>query len=61
MSKDFELAVQCHQAGLLDKAARLCRKVLIKKPKHAQALYLLGFMAHQENDLVYCKINYLHK
>jgi predicted O-linked N-acetylglucosamine transferase (SPINDLY family) len=52
MSKDFELAVQCHQAGLLDKAARLCRKVLIKKPKHAQALYLLGFMAHQENDLV---------
>jgi predicted O-linked N-acetylglucosamine transferase (SPINDLY family) len=52
MSKDFELAVQCHQAGLLDKALVLCRKVLIKKPRHAQALYLLGFIAHQKNDLV---------
>jgi predicted O-linked N-acetylglucosamine transferase (SPINDLY family) len=50
MNKDFELAVQCHRAGLLDKAARLCHKVLIKKPKHAQALHLLGLMAHQGND-----------
>jgi predicted O-linked N-acetylglucosamine transferase (SPINDLY family) len=52
MSKDFELAVQYHRAGLLDKAARLCHKVLIKKPKHAQAFHLLGFMAHQKNDLI---------
>lgn len=50
MSQDFELAVQCHRAGLLDKAAKLCRKVLVKKPKHAQALHLLGLMAHQNND-----------
>lgn len=35
---------------MLDKAHKLCRKVLLKRPKHAQALHLLGLMAHQEND-----------
>ena len=49
VNDDFELAVQCHRAGMLDKAAKLCRKVLLKKPKHAQALHLLGLMAHQQN------------
>ena len=50
--QDYELAVQCHQAGMLEKAGKLCRKVLLKKPKHAQALHLLGLIAHQENDRV---------
>ena len=35
---------------MLDKAGKLCHKVLLKKPKHAQALHLLGLMAHQENN-----------
>lgn len=35
---------------MLDKAGRLCRKILQKRPKHAQALHLLGLMAHQQND-----------
>jgi predicted O-linked N-acetylglucosamine transferase (SPINDLY family) len=50
VNQDYELAVQCHQAGMLDKAGKLCRKVLLKKPKHAQALHLLGLMAHQESN-----------
>lgn len=50
VNHDFELAVKCRQAGLLDKAGKLCRKVLSKRPNHAQALHLLGLMSHQENN-----------
>jgi predicted O-linked N-acetylglucosamine transferase (SPINDLY family) len=49
-NQDYDLAVQCHQAGMLDKAEKLCRKILLKKPKHAQTLHLLGLLAHQQND-----------
>ncbi|MES2920553.1 MAG: tetratricopeptide repeat protein [Verrucomicrobiota bacterium] len=48
--QDYELAVQCHQAGMLEKAGKLCRKVLSKQPKHSQAFHLLGLMAHQGGD-----------
>ena len=35
---------------MLDRAGKLCRKVLLKRPNHVQALRLLGFMAQQQND-----------
>lgn len=33
-----------------DKAGKLCRKVLAQRPKHAQALHLMGLMVHQAGD-----------
>ncbi|MCP5364303.1 MAG: tetratricopeptide repeat protein [Hyphomicrobiales bacterium] len=36
-----------HRAGSLNEAAALYRKILKTKPKHPDALHLLGLVAHQ--------------
>jgi len=41
------LALQHHQAGRLTEAEALYRKILQAQPNHADALHLLGVMAHQ--------------
>ena len=43
-------AVRLHQAGQLDQAAALYRKVLTVQPNSADALHLLGMIALQQNQ-----------
>jgi tetratricopeptide (TPR) repeat protein len=43
----FDLALQHHQAGRLQKAEQLYRQVLAQQPKHTGAMHLLGVIAHQ--------------
>ena len=43
----FESAVRAHQAGQLREAEQLYRRLLAADPKHADALHLLGVLAHQ--------------
>lgn len=50
MNQDFQSAVQYFNTGKLERAGKLCRKVLSKRPKHAQSLHLMGLIAHQEGD-----------
>jgi tetratricopeptide (TPR) repeat protein len=45
-------AQEQHQRGCLDQAARLYRQVLDSQPDHAEALHLLGVVAHQQGDNV---------
>jgi len=40
------LAVQHYQAGNLGQAEALCRQILSAQPNHAEALHLLGVLAH---------------
>lgn len=51
INDNYELATQSHRAGLFDKAAKLYRKVLAKKPQHAQALYSMGLLSLQDGEL----------
>jgi tetratricopeptide (TPR) repeat protein len=44
----FQAAVEHHQAGRLDQAEFLYREVLREDPRHADALHLLGVIAHQK-------------
>jgi hypothetical protein len=46
MSDDLALGLQEHRRGRLDQAARLYRNVLRARPDHADALHLLGVVAH---------------
>jgi Flp pilus assembly protein TadD len=46
----FAAAVQCHQAGQLDKAKARCEEILAIQPLHADALHLLGTIAHKLGD-----------
>ncbi len=46
----FALALQQHQAGHLQAAEPLYRQILQSDPQHADALHLLGVMAHQVGD-----------
>ena len=48
MNDSFRLALEKHQQGLLDQAAQLDLKVLSREPEHADALHLLGVVAHQQ-------------
>jgi tetratricopeptide (TPR) repeat protein len=45
---EFAGAVECHQAGDLEAAARLYESVLEREPAHAQALHLLGLLRLQQ-------------
>ena len=44
----LELAVEHHRAGRLDQAEALYRKVIAIQPNEADALHLLGMLAHQQ-------------
>jgi tetratricopeptide (TPR) repeat protein len=43
----LQRGVQCHQTGLLAQAEDCYRQVLVVQPNHADALHLLGVLAHQ--------------
>jgi tetratricopeptide (TPR) repeat protein len=49
----FGTAVQLHRAGRLPQARALYQQVLARQPNHADALHLLGVIAHQvgQNDV----------
>ncbi len=48
MNDSFRLALEKHQQGFLDQAAQLYLKVLSRGPEHADALHVLGVVAHQQ-------------
>jgi tetratricopeptide (TPR) repeat protein len=50
MSNDLNTALQHHQSGRLEEAARLYQAILSADPHHADALHLLGVVAHQQRD-----------
>ena len=43
----FDAALQRHQAGRLAEADAIYRQILVAQPDHANALHLLGVIAHQ--------------
>ena len=43
----MSLLLQHHQAGRLAEAEALYRQILAVEPQHADALHLLGVLAHQ--------------
>src|SRR6516162_4354363 len=45
--RDFQTAYAHDRAGQRDRAEALYRKVLQKAPDHADALHLLGLIAHE--------------
>jgi protein O-GlcNAc transferase len=47
LSRTFRTGLVHHQAGRLDRAETLYRKVLAAHPDHADALHLLGVLAYQ--------------
>lgn len=46
----FAIAVEFHQAGRLLEAEQLYRDILRAEPRHADALHLLGVIAHQSGQ-----------
>ncbi len=50
MPDDFPSAVQHHLGGRLEQAAQIYRAILAHDPQHADALHLLGVVAHQQGD-----------
>jgi tetratricopeptide (TPR) repeat protein len=52
MPDNLAQALEQHQRGLLDQAARLYRQVLEVQPDHPDALHLLGVVAYQQGDHV---------
>jgi len=58
--KAIQSAHKYHQAGNLDQAEVLCKKILKKQPKHFDALHLLGFIYYQSKDFN-SAISYLQK
>jgi len=46
----LSLAIRHLQAGRLQKAERLCRHILERQPDHADALHLLGVIAHHTGN-----------
>jgi tetratricopeptide (TPR) repeat protein len=47
---DLNLALQHHQTGRLDQAARLYQAILAREPRQADALHLLGVVALQQGN-----------
>src|SRR5947209_5295784 len=45
--ESLALALQHHRAGRLQDAEQLYRQILAVEPAHADALHLLGVLAHQ--------------
>jgi tetratricopeptide (TPR) repeat protein len=50
MQIDLSSAVEHHVNGRLDEAAKMYRAILASHPEHADALHLLGLVAHQRGD-----------
>src|SRR4051794_16641597 len=50
MSDDLGTALDYHQRGLLDQAARIYHELLDRDPAHPDALHLLGAVALQRGD-----------
>ena len=50
MAEELDRAVQYHMAGELEEARHLYEKILESVPGHADALHLLGVVAHQVDD-----------
>ena len=48
ISEALSIALAHHQAGRLDLAAEIYRRVLAVEPGHAEALHLAGLAAHQQ-------------
>ncbi len=46
----FSHALHLHQTGRCDEAERIYRDILRTRPDHADALHLLGLLAHQRGD-----------
>ena len=46
MNDSFRLALEKHQQSFMEQAAQLYLKVLSREPEHADALHLLGVVAH---------------
>ena len=49
-SDSIDAALKHHQAGNLDQAEQVYRKILRVDPKHADALHLLGVIGHQRGQ-----------
>ncbi|MEO5351703.1 MAG: tetratricopeptide repeat protein [Magnetococcus sp. XQGC-1] len=50
LARAIQEALQIHQAGQLDAAEAIYRKVLTIQPENPDALHLLGFICHQRNQ-----------
>ncbi len=50
MPNDFASALEHHLSGRLNRAAEIYRAILADDPGHADALHLLGVVAHQQGD-----------
>jgi len=50
LSAAFQIALQHHQAGRLDLAVEIYRRILAVEPEHADSLHLLGVIAHQSGQ-----------
>jgi tetratricopeptide (TPR) repeat protein len=53
MTNDLNLALEYHRRGWLDQAAHLYQHVLAARPDHADALHLLGVVAHQRGEFAH--------
>ena len=47
ISEALAIAIQHHQAGRLQAAEQIYRQILQAEPNHADAIHLLGVIAHQ--------------
>ena len=50
LNADLEAAIDHHQAGRLDHAAKAYRKIILRHPNHPDALHLLGVVRMQAGD-----------
>jgi tetratricopeptide (TPR) repeat protein len=50
-SDRFHQAVEHHRAGRLAQAAAICREILSKRPRHAQAMEMLATIACEKGEL----------
>ncbi|HIJ45843.1 MAG TPA: tetratricopeptide repeat protein, partial [Rhodospirillaceae bacterium] len=45
--EQFKLAIEHHQAGRLEEAQRICKRILKLQPDNADAMHMLGVIAFQ--------------
>ncbi len=50
MGDDLEAAIELHQNGAFEQAARIYQNILARDPHQADALHLLGLLAYQKKD-----------
>jgi protein O-GlcNAc transferase len=50
LEQAFDLAVRYCNAGKLNEAERLCRRIIAVQPRQADAIHLLGVIAHQNGQ-----------